>query len=148
MQILLNTEKLFTFVLAKQSQMFYNQLMSPRGAPKGNTNALKHGFYSRQFRKTETDDLAALTEAGLSELASEISLLRVTISRTLNQAGQAEHTDEPPDWIAYLSAMGLAATRIATLLKTQKILEGDQAGVVQETLMRAFTDIAKEMNLG
>ena len=123
--------------------------MSPsRGAPKGNTNALKHGFYSRQFRKTETDDLAALTEADLSELASEIALLRVTISRTLTQAGRAEHTDDPPDWISYLSAMGLAATRIATLLKTQKILEGDRAGVVQETLMRAFTDIAKEMNLG
>ena len=122
--------------------------MSPRGAPKGNTNALKHGFYSRQFHKTETDDLAALTEAGLSELASEIALLRVTISRALTQAGQAEHSSKPPDWISYLSAMGLAATRIATLLKTQKILEGDQAGVVQETLMRAFTDIAKEMNLG
>jgi len=135
--------------------------MSPsRGAPKGNTNALKHGFYSRQFRKTETDDLAALTEAGLSELASEISLLRVAISRTLKQATQAEYGHgsprctsspsdvPPPDWISYLSALGLAATRIATLLKTQKILEGDQAGVVQDTLMRAFTDIAKEMNLG
>lgn len=131
-----------------QSRRFENNLMTPRGAPKGNTNALKHGFYSRQFRKQEVDDLSLLQSIDLPDLASEISLLRIAISRAFAQANlAASDPDLPVDWIPYLSSLGLAATRIATLLKAQKTLDGDQDGVVHQTIYRAFVDIAKEYKL-
>lgn len=119
----------------------------PRGAPKGNTNALKHGFYARKFRSQEIEDLNALREGGLQDLISEIGILRITIARTFAQANDLEAAGKTIDWIAYLSGIGEAATRVATMLKTQKILEGDQGNVVNAALIRAITEFAKEENL-
>ena len=122
--------------------------MKNRGAQKNNTNALKHGFYSKQFRNSEIDGLTALKAAGHQDLASEIALLRVVIYRTLAQADLA--ASDPAahvDWLSYLSALGLAATRIANLLRAQKILEGDQGEAVASTISLALQDIAKELKL-
>jgi hypothetical protein len=118
----------------------------PKGASKGNTNALKHGFYARKFRSQEVQDLDALREGGLQELVSEISILRIAISRTFAQANDLETAGETIDWIAYLFGIGEAATRVATMLKTQKILDSDQGDQVRATLIQAITDAAKEMN--
>jgi hypothetical protein len=119
----------------------------PRGAPKGNTNALKHGFYARKFRSQEVQDLDALQEGGLKDLISEIGILRIAIARTFAQANELEAAGETIDWIAYLSGIGKAATRVATMLKTQKILEGDQGDLVNAALIQAITEYAKEENL-
>ena len=47
-----------------------------RSVPKGNKNALKHGFYSRHFRQAELQKLDVLVGGGMS-LLSEIAALRV-----------------------------------------------------------------------
>jgi uncharacterized protein YjcR len=109
-------------------------------APKGNTNALKHGFYSKQFRQSEMDGLSALQAVGFTDLASEIALLRVSVARCFEQVSHSEEVD----WIATLSAIGLAAIRIATILRTQKILEGDQGAAVAETIKSAIAQVAKD----
>jgi hypothetical protein len=54
-----------------------------RGAQPNNTNALKHGFYSRRFRQIDRDDLDALPQD--DRLDSEINAMRVLIRRALEE---------------------------------------------------------------
>ncbi len=69
-----------------------------RGGQPGNTNAIKHGFYTKNFSLAECRGLEATKEI---VLADEIALLRVLIRRfsdqilashgvTLNNSAQAE----------------------------------------------------------
>jgi hypothetical protein len=83
------------------------------GAPRGNTNAFKHGFYSSRFRASETAALLTLPE-GLSE---EIALLRVCIRRVFDLVGQTTSADEG---IRLLSTLGRAISILDRLLRTQK----------------------------
>jgi hypothetical protein len=53
------------------------------GAQPGNTNALRHGFYSRRFCRAEKDDLQRNL---LNNLDDEIALLRVAIRRVFDEA--------------------------------------------------------------
>ena len=60
-----------------------SKIENPRGAPRGNHNALKHGFYSRLFN---TRDKADLSETRPGSVDDEIALLRVTIRRLLESS--------------------------------------------------------------
>ena len=53
-----------------------------RGGQPGNTNALKHGFYTKNFSLAECQGLEATKEI---VLADEITLLRVLIRRFSDQ---------------------------------------------------------------
>jgi hypothetical protein len=53
--------------------MISNTTVKKRGAQPGNTNALQHGFYSRQMHSGEIADLSAITP----DLNGEIAMLRV-----------------------------------------------------------------------
>ena len=64
---------------AKQSR---SQTTRKRGAQPGNTNALKHGFYTKNFSLAERRGLEATQEI---VLADEIALLRVLIRRFSGQ---------------------------------------------------------------
>lgn len=116
--------------------------MSP--APKGNTNALKHGFYSRRFKQQEIYDLDMLSGTDLPNLTSELDLLRVALLRTFEQA---QAGGEDTDWTDYLSDIGLAATRVASLLRTQKILDGSNKTDVANTILAAIAEVNREMNI-
>ncbi len=52
-----------------------------RGAPKGNQNARKHGFYSRVLNEAEQLDFELAT--GVEGIDDEIALLRVKIKSIL-----------------------------------------------------------------
>jgi hypothetical protein len=54
-----------------------------RGAQPGNTNALKHGFYSARFSPLEARDLDVALRDGVED---EIALLRITIRRVFDLA--------------------------------------------------------------
>jgi hypothetical protein len=69
--------ELFFFVFPIEFSVFFVYLisMASRGAPKGNTNALKHGLYSSRV------DPAILPPSALEiDLTPEISLLRSVIN--------------------------------------------------------------------
>jgi hypothetical protein len=53
-----------------------------RGAPPGNRNALKHGYYSRAFKKSEKVDFNAA--ADMDGINEEIALLRFEIKKTVS----------------------------------------------------------------
>ncbi len=111
-----------------------------RGAQPGNTNALKHGFYSRQFRELELADLEAVLTRGLE---SEIAMLRVVIRRVLELAGGIDDFEQARD---ALSALGSAAARLATLLRTQKTLLGD-TDYVSQAISNGLQDVLKEFKI-
>jgi hypothetical protein len=111
-----------------------------QGVPISNTNTLKHGFYARAFRAGELTDLDAILTEGLHD---EITMLRVATRRVI------EFIDDfqtPKEATATLGALGLAATRLATLLRTQKILEGSDQNTAA-ALHQALGEVVKELGI-
>jgi hypothetical protein len=98
---------------------------NPRGAPKGNLNALKHGFYSRFFHTLENSELPE----DLSDLDHEITLLRVLIRRTMQIA---DGVNDIKDATRLLDSLGSAASRLAALLRVKKMLTNDRSGFIEE----------------
>lgn len=89
------------------------------GAPKGNLNALKHGFYSRRFQGAELDQLKVLSEPGLT---NEIEMLRLVIRRVIDRIDDVESLEQ---LLRYLSTISLATAQLSRLLKTQRLLVGE-----------------------
>ncbi len=113
-----------------------------RGGQLGNLNALKHGFYSRQFKKMELDDLELLKEG----LDDEIIMMRVITRRFMEAAADFEDgPNDPKEMRDVLGALGLAATRLASLLKTNKVLMGDRGR--SEAISIALDEVMEEWNL-
>jgi len=91
-----------------------------RGAPHGNKNALKHGFYSRQFNKADLVDLEKVEFVGLKD---EIIMMRVFMRRVI-QLGK--DVNELPHAISLLRVLCLASASLMRLLKTQHFLGAEQ----------------------
>jgi hypothetical protein len=101
-------------------------MSNPRGAPKGNLNALKNGFYSRLFNASETSDLGQEPPVTLEH---EITLLRVMMRRTMELA---DGVDDLREATRVLDALGAAANRLASLLRAQKNLDESHSQLVDE----------------
>jgi hypothetical protein len=101
-------------------------MSNPRGAPKGNLNALKHGYYSRLYRNSESHDLEDYQPGSLE---NEITLLRVMMRRTMELA---EGIDDLKEATRVLDALGAAAGKLANLLRAQKSLNSSVTGVADD----------------
>ena len=111
-----------------------------RGAPEGNLNALKHGFYSRRFRNGELDDLLRQPPEALQD---EIAMLRIINRRVVDMAEEGKSADEILEFYNFIA---LTSMRLSTLLRTQKLLlTGDKTAndlltalekVIDETLVK------------
>jgi hypothetical protein len=84
------------------------------GAPPGNLNALKHGFYSKIFRNTELEELH---QFDAQDVAQEIELLRIIIRRTAERAAEAESFDSQ---LRFLSVLGQSTAQLTRLLNVQE----------------------------
>lgn len=100
----------------------------PRGAPRGNQNARKHGFYSRVLRESSRavfDDASAVS--GIDE---EIALIRFRLRELVRK---------DPDNVK----LQLEATKIlASLLKTRCHLGGGIQDTYEKALLKVWTDVA------
>jgi hypothetical protein len=112
-----------------------------RGGQPGNTNALKHGFYAKYFSLAERRGLEA-TEGAV--LGGEIGLLRVLIRRFAEQvqASQGVALNESAQHLAVVSE---AMVRLASLLRTERLLGGDEANTLFRQLERAMEAVRKEL---
>ncbi len=110
-----------------------------RGGQPGNVNAVKHGFYSRRFRELEAEDLDAALQNGLGD---EIDMMRVVIRRVFDYASEEAGTLD--SWTGALSALGAASTRLAGLLRTQKILGGSESDTVN-ALSLALSEVTRDL---
>ncbi len=111
-----------------------------RGGQPGNKNALKHGFYSPHFKPTEAADLETLEDD--SNLTSEIHMMRVIIRRVFEQAQACPDLET---WAAVLGSLGAASTRLAGLLRTQKLLDGGGSDVA-DALSQALKEVTSEIS--
>ena len=91
------------------------------GAPRGNHNALKHGFYSRQF---DTRDNTDLTETSQDSVDSEIALLRVNIRRLLLSYRDVDDYKRLTDLNRSLC---LSALTLGRLIRIRLILKSDHS---------------------
>ena len=110
-----------------------------RGGQKGNLNAIKHGFYSRLFRRSELKQLQALSNPGLSD---EIEMLRLIIRRVIDRASEAETFDQ---LLRYLTTLSMATAQLSRLLRTQRLLVGE-VNQIEESLKQVLQDLNQDLD--
>ena len=108
--------------------------MAKRGAPKGNQNARKHGFYSRALSEAEKVELE---EASLVEgIDQEIAFLRLKLKEL------AEHDPDRID--LHLEA----ANTIARLIRTRYQISKEQKKSLKEAIQKVLTEVAMPLGIG
>ncbi|MBA7624202.1 hypothetical protein ES703_31609 [subsurface metagenome] len=105
-----------------------------RGAPKGNQNARKHGFYSKVLDEAERLDFELA--AGVEGFDDEIALLRVKIKSLL---------ENDPENIKLL--MDVTNT-LVRLVKTKYNISKEQKKGLKEAIENVLKDIAIPLGLG
>ena len=107
---------------------------SQRGAPRGNQNARKHGFYSRVLDEAERLDFKLAT--GIEGIDDEIALLRVKIKSVLRH---------DPENIKLIIK---ATNTLAGLVRTNyNISKKDKKGL-KEAIGNVLKDIALPLGIG
>lgn len=111
-----------------------------RGGQPGNSNALKHGFYSSRFSNIELTDLETALHDGLG---SEIALLRVLIRRFSEKLDQEDPTIE--EAASHLLTIGSAMAKLAHLLRTDHVLSGGQESAVMDAIHAALCEVTEDL---
>ena len=108
--------------------MAKKQSKSKPGAPKGNQNARKHGFYSRAL--DEAEKLQLEEARGIDGLDEEIAVLRIKLRELiLNHPDNIELALE-------------AANTIARLVRTRYNITKEQKRSLKEAIAKVLTEIA------
>ncbi|MBA7652722.1 hypothetical protein ES703_60561 [subsurface metagenome] len=105
-----------------------------RGAPKGNQNARKHGFYSRVLDEAEQLDFELA--AGVEGIDDEIALLRVKIKSIL---------EKDPENISLIMQ---ATTALERLVKTRYNITKEQKKGLKEAIGNVLRDVALPLGIG
>jgi len=105
-----------------------------RGAPKGNQNARKHGFYSKVLDEAERLDLELAS--GVEGIDDEIALLRVKIKSIL------EHDPEN------IRLIMEATNTLAKLIKTRYNITKEQKKGLKEAISNVLRDVALPLGIG
>jgi len=105
-----------------------------KGAPPGNKNAVKHGFYSKALHEAERINLQEAVEVeGVDE---EIALLRYKL---------AELLENYPDRIDLQVDI---ASAIARLVRTRYQISKEQKKSLKEAIARVLTEVAVPLGIG
>ena len=105
-----------------------------RGAPKGNQNARKHGFYSKVLDEAEQFDFELAS--GVNGIDDEIALLRVKIKSVL---------EKDPENIKLIVQ---ATNTLAGLVKTSYNITREQRKGLKEAIGNVLRDIAVPLGIG
>ena len=100
-----------------------------RGAPKGNKNAIKHGFYSRVLDEAEKLDFEAAS--GVDGIDEEITLLRVEIKKAL-----ASGDDKA------LRILVKATNSLERMIRTRYKITAQQQTGLKEAITNVLRDVA------
>ena len=133
-------QKTFPPETSKDENLKDHKPKRKRGAQPGNTNALKHGFYSRHFSKNDLSDLEINATKGVQD---EITMLRVFIRYVLQLSTGAQTL---PEALACLRAISLSVTALSRLIKVQHVVFGSTSEL-DEALHLALQDITEELDL-
>jgi hypothetical protein len=111
-----------------------------RGGQPGNTNAFKHGLYSKSFSLAERRGLQAAEGIVLGD---EIALLRVLIRRFAEEILSSQGV-APSESAQHLAVVSEAMLRLASLLRTDHMLGGSQSSTFIKQLNLALEEINDE----
>jgi hypothetical protein len=104
------------------------------GAPKGNQNARKHGFYSKVLDEAEQFDFeSATTVEGIDD---EIALLRVKIKSLL--------AHDPEN----IKLIMQATNALARLLRTRYSINKEDKRGLKEAIANVLRDVALPLGIG
>jgi hypothetical protein len=109
------------------------------GAPKGNLNNFKHGFYSRRIRKRQLDGIETSDAYGLTE---EIALIRVFTRQLIESFNPDADFIDLADILRILC---LASATISRIARTQCLLTSTGRSKADEALEIAIERINEEM---
>jgi hypothetical protein len=115
--------------VARSSDPQNSQLSRPKrrpGAPAGNLNALKHGFYTRRLKRAH---LAGVESTDASGLVEEIALIRVFTRRLIESI---DLDGDPSDIAETLRLLCLASSTISRIIRTQFLLTSTGTGLGDE----------------
>lgn len=104
-----------------------------RGAPKGNQNARKHGFYSKVLNEAEQLDFELAS--GVEGIDDEIALLRVKIKSLIAH---------DPENIKLIME---ATNTLARLIKTRYNISKEQKKGLKEAIGNVLRDIALPLGI-
>jgi hypothetical protein len=107
------------------------------GAPLGNINALKHGFYTRRIKK---HDLSGVESTDVKGLAEEIALIRIFTRRLIESCDPEADAYE---LAGILRILCLASTTITRILKAHYLLSTINDNFSQE-LDEAIRQVQEE----
>ena len=109
-----------------------------RGAQPGNTNAVKHGLYSRRFDPDEIEALSGMQEG----VKDEIEAVRVTLSRILKYLNEVDVSQmKAEDFSAVVSLVSKNAATVGRLMQIDKALN-DSANVgIHSQLLAALEEV-------
>jgi uncharacterized protein YjcR len=107
--------------------------MVKKGAPQGNQNAKKHGFYSKALDKAE--ELQLEEARGIDGLDEEIAVLRIKL-RSIIQS-------EPQNIELALAA----ANTIARLVRTRYNISKEQKRSLKDAIAKVLTEIAVPLGI-
>jgi hypothetical protein len=105
-----------------------------RGAPKGNQNARKHGFYSKVLDESEQLDFELAT--GVEGIDDEIALLRVKIKSLIAH---------DPDNITLIMQ---AINTLARVVSTRYNLSKKDTHGLREAIGNVLRDVALPLGIG
>ena len=111
-----------------------DKVVKRRGAPKGNQNARKHGFYSKVLDEAERLDLELAT--GVEGIDDEIALLRVKIKSILAH---------DPDNVKLIMQV---TNTLARLIKTKYNISKEDKKGLKEAIGNVLRDIALPLGIG
>jgi hypothetical protein len=107
----------------------------------GNTNALKHGFYSRRFRKSEIADLEATNFTGLRDEIAMLCVLCICIRRIVEWGSTIQSF---PEAMIFMRVIALATGSLSRLVRTQQAIGGSD---LESVLLQAISEVSQEMGI-
>lgn len=107
--------------------------MEKRGAPKGNQNARKHGFYARVM--TEAESLELEEASSIEGLDDEIALIRVKLRHLVE-----EHPDR-------IDLHMKAANMIARLIRTRYNISAEEKKSLREAIATVLKEVALPLGI-
>ena len=112
-----------------------------RGGQPGNTNAVKHGLYSRRFDPDEIEALSGMQEG----VKDEIEVVRVTLRRILDYLDikrvNGVSTMDAEDFAAIMNLVTKNAATVGRLMQIDKALN-DSANIgIHAQLLAALEEV-------
>jgi hypothetical protein len=107
----------------------------PIGAPPGNTNALKHGFYAQP-------DLPE--DCTIDAIIEDLYAKQTTLSQYIQEL--QEEGDLTIDQLAHLLRIhGMNASRLGRLLRDRRALSGEAADGISGAIAQALDELSTEL---